>query len=235
MLLTGKGEPTLFPDDVTSTVDIAASHGFPFIEIQTNGLLFIGTTAARYSEYLKRWYGSGMTTVSVSIAHYDAERNASLVAPQLKRGEYDIWEIVNTLHALGFSVRVNCTLVKGYIDSASEVEKLLAVSSEHAVEQVTVRNVTRPEDSENEEIADWVNEHRVEGLEGVICRHFEHAGARQLLRLPHGAIIYDWRGQNFCVNNCLTSSSDPENMRQLIFFPDGRLRYDWKYQGAVLL
>jgi hypothetical protein len=53
------------------------------------------------------------------------------------------------------------------------------------------------------------------------------------MRLPHGADVYDFRGQNVCLNNCLTPPNS-EEIRQIIFFPDGHLRYDWVYEGAII-
>ena len=53
--------------------------------------------------------------------------------------------------------------------------------------------------------------------------------------LPHGAIIYDWNGQNFCLNNCITSDMNPDRIRQLIYHPNGDIAYDWKHEAAVIL
>ena len=41
VLLTGKGEPTLSPDSVTYYVDRSHDSGFPFIELQTNGIRLV--------------------------------------------------------------------------------------------------------------------------------------------------------------------------------------------------
>jgi len=41
ILLTGKGEPTLYPDQVDFYLrEIARNGRFPFVEMQTNGFLF---------------------------------------------------------------------------------------------------------------------------------------------------------------------------------------------------
>jgi len=235
VLLTGKGEPTLYPEQISAYVEKCAIHEFPFVELQTNGILFVGSKADIYRDFLERWYAGGMTTISASIAHYDKTRNAELFTRSHTQNAYDPWQIVEVLHEVGFSVRINCTLVKGYVDSPEEVERLLEVCSKFRVEQATVRNVTRPEDSQSQAVAAWVDEHRIPELEKRLMEYFEGRGAKRLLALPHGAVVYDWHGQNFCINNCLTTDSSPELIRQLIYFPDGHLRYDWKYAGALLL
>jgi hypothetical protein len=51
----------------------------------------------------------------------------------------------------------------------------------------------------------------------------------------HGAIVYDYRGQNVCLTDALTIEPETDKIRQLIFFPDGHLRYDWQYKGAILI
>ena len=39
VLLTGKGEPTLYPDHITDTLNGLRDYKFPLIEMQTNGIL----------------------------------------------------------------------------------------------------------------------------------------------------------------------------------------------------
>jgi hypothetical protein len=57
----------------------------------------------------------------------------------------------------------------------------------------------------------------------------------ELMRLVHGAVIYDVNQQNVCLTDSLTIDQQKEEIRQLIFFPDGRLVYDWVFAGARIL
>lgn len=41
VMLTGKGEPTLFPEQITRFLRALADSHFPFIELQSNGILFM--------------------------------------------------------------------------------------------------------------------------------------------------------------------------------------------------
>ena len=229
-LLTGKGEPTLYPNVLGLYVEELRKHGFPFIELQTNGIALI--TESWLEHQLKLWHDMGLTTVSISIAHPDIVRNAEIFRPGKP---YDFWGLADKLHELGFSVRINCTMVRGYVDNLSDFRFLVARCQDRGIEQLTVREVAMPYDSKDKEVAKFVEEHEVYGLSGILHDQLEKAGATLLLRLPHGGMVYDWYGQNVCLNNCLTGSTDPDDIRQLIFFPDGHLRYDWRYPGAIIL
>lgn len=222
-LLTGKGEPTLYPDHITQYIEILSEY-FPFIELQTNGINI---------PYQKLWYDKGLTTVGVSIVHPNNERNGAMMTPG--GPEHDIWDTVHQLHKANLSVRINCTMVKGMVDSISEVGDLIRRCRKAKVEQLTVREVARPTSSEDKEIWNWVSEHNVDGLGEELVQYFTEHKAPLLLELPHGAKVYDCGGQNVCVNNCLTETTNPDEIRQLILFPDGHLRYSWVYPGAIIL
>ena len=232
VLLTGKGEPTLFPKEINRYMEFLANlQIFPFIELQTNGLVF---DHYQFKEnYTPYWYNIGMTTISLSVVHYDIFKNAELIYPTIN---FDYWEIVDYFHQIGFSVRLNCTMVGGYMDNIEAFKRMVEKCNKYKVEQLTFRSATKPDKSENEEVANWIDHNNTNGFEKKLYTFLkENNSAVELLQLPHGATIFDFNGQNVCINNCLTSNTDPERIRQLIFFPDGHLRYDWKYQGAIIL
>jgi hypothetical protein len=147
------------------------------------------------------------------------------------------------------SVRINVTLTKKFMlqmtghipEEPSEVneqtceqfERMVTRCQSQGVAQLTVRDVGMPPDCENE-ICDWVRANRYDA-NAIIERYLQGKNAVKLLQLPHGATVYDYRGQNVCTNNCLTESEDPNDMRQLIFTPDGGLYYSWQYKGARIL
>jgi hypothetical protein len=84
----------------------------------------------------------------------------------------------------------------------------------------------------------------VQGLgreRGISAEQEQHITAwvtsvgRRILRLSHGAEVYDVDGQNVCLTDCLTVPSGEGQIRTLIYYSSGRVAYDWQYQGAVLL
>jgi molybdenum cofactor biosynthesis enzyme MoaA len=232
-MLTGKGEPTLFPHQITRYLRALAEFDFPLVELQSNGIL-LAEQADAYSAHLREWYELGLTTIAVSIAHYQPEKNRLIFLPH-KQAYIDLPALIRTLHDRGFSVRLACTLAGGFIDDSQSLGELIAFAREHRVEQLTVRPVNRPSSSRNEEASAWTAEHhlRPEQLNGI--QAFLERNGALLMTLVHGARVYDVTGQNVCLTDSLTLDARSDDLRQLIFFPDGHLRYDWQYRGAILL
>jgi molybdenum cofactor biosynthesis enzyme MoaA len=232
-MITGKGEPTLFPEQITKFIDVLSEQEFPLIELQTNGILF-REQEKRYASWLRQWYEKGLTTIAVSVAHYDNEKNRQVFLPH-KDSYPDLGETVKMLHDVGYSARLSCILAREYVDSVGELENMISFSKKNNVEQLTVRPVNKPEKSRDASAYEWAIEHHIEDkrLDEII--RFLTDNGHPLLNLSHGGTVYDVGGQNICLTNSLTIKSGCDEIRQLIFFPDGHLRYDWQYAGAVLL
>jgi len=229
-LLTGKGEPTLWPKWIGHVVKKVSQY-FPVVELQTNGQKLM-----RIEERdVHTWYLDGLTTIAISMVHYDENVNQRLLYPH--GAGHANWnsKIADRMHQLGFSVRLSVIMCRGYIWNPDTVQVMCGAARDifHA-EQLTLVPVTRPDSPRDEDVAAWVEEHRLfsEQLEEVKTFLDENAVALQIL--PHGAVVYDYEDQNVCLSNCLTLDAEAgeENLRQLIYFPDGSLRYDWRYPGA---
>ncbi len=231
-MITGKGEPTLFPDQVTRYLEELERFDFPLVEIQSNGI----PTADRKpvtKEHLRTWYEKGLNTIAISIVHYKPEKNREVYLPY-RQSYIDLPELIRYLHSERFSVRLACVMADGFIDSAEEVQNLINFAKENGVEQLTARPVNKPEDSRDPVAYKWAEEHHLKEYQKEGIRNYVDVNGHKLMELPHGATVYDVDGQNFCMANSLTLPND-EDIRQLIFFPDGHLRFDWQYEGAILL
>jgi len=230
VLLTGKGEPTLHPVEISRTVGRLKAWNFPFVELQTNGIRF-HTHEKDYDEFMGVWSHDGLTTICLSVVHWMPTMNAEIYGMG-----YPLGKVVDRLHDRGFSVRITCMLVKGYIEHVGDVENMIQWCQDHKVEQLTIRNIKRPEVCKDYNISRFVADHALDPSQiEEIKNELDYEGTR-LMELMHGAIVYDYHGQNVCLSDCLTI--DPtrnDELRQLIFFPDGHLRYDWQYSGAILL
>jgi len=226
-LVTGKGEPTLYMGTVVDMVEKLDQY-FPLIELQTNGYLLHSNSFEMLELLRKR----GLTTVIISIVHYDSKKNNEIYQfPQPCFLEL----LIQQIHEAGLSVRLSCVMLKGYIDSIDEVGNLLQFAKNNKIEQLTIRSVEVPEVSKNEKIYEWTKVHKIEQHTfDLISQHYD-VNSKLLMNLGHGAKVYDHQGQNLCISNCLTLDSNPENIRQLIYFPDGHLYYDWVYPGAILI
>ncbi len=230
VLITGKGEPTLFPEQLTKFLENMREFSFPLIELQTNGLLLC---TQEYDQYLKKWYSLGLTMIAVSVLHYAQEKNKDLL--QANTAHFDLEKLIEKLHKFGFSVRLNCILTKDYTDNVEEVFELIKKTKEWKVEQLSLRKLGLPFKSQDKKIENWVKNHSLSDLQiEKINDALEKQGSK-IMTLENGGVVYDVNGQNVCLTDCLTLSPESENLRQIIFFPDGRLRFDWQFEGAVLI
>jgi molybdenum cofactor biosynthesis enzyme MoaA len=232
-MFTGKGEPTIFPEQITKYLRAMSEFRFPIIELQSNGVL-ISERLDAYSKHLHDWYELGMTTIALSIVHYVPEKNRVIYLPYKK--EYiDLPGLIRTLHDHHLSVRLACIMANGFIDSRHSLQELIDFAREHKVEQLTIRPVNRPASSRNEEAYNWTSAHHLRAEQLADISSFLETNGALLMTLIHGARVYDVAGQNVCLTDSLTIEAKSDDLRQLIFFPDGHLRYDWQYPGAILL
>ncbi len=234
VLITGKGEPTLFPKQISYFLTEMHPFEFPLIEMQTNGIRIAEEESLL--PYLAAWYELGMTTVAISIVHYDPEKNHGVYVPH--RDSYiDLPELIKKLHDNGFSVRLSCVLAGGFIDSPELVQNLLDFASSNKVEQLTVTPVNKPDEdrSRHKEAWDWTNKHHLPDANLREIVEYVQSHGTLLWTLVHGAEVYDVGGQNLCLNNCLTIQPHSDKVRNLIFYPDGHLRTYWQYPGSIIL
>jgi len=232
VLITGKGEPLLYPDEITDFLERLDKYHFPIIELQTNALV-LGRNFNGYKEKLKLWREKGLSTFVISLVHYKDERNKEIYAPN---GIYfKLTELIKNLHVNGFSIRLNCILVKDYIDSVEEVKNLIRFCSENKVEQLTLKPVEVPERIQNETVTKNTRKMLLSKNSEKNIQKFLEKNAIRLRTLDFGGVVYDYQSQNVCMTDCLTHKPYSEDLRQLIFFPDGHLRYDWRYAGAILI
>jgi molybdenum cofactor biosynthesis enzyme MoaA len=232
-MITGKGEPTLYPKQITKYLTTMEPFEFPIIELQTNGIL-IAENKKEYDEHLRDWYAKGLTTIAISIVHYEPEKNKEIYLPH-KESYINLPDLIKQLHDKNISVRLSCIMADGYICDSKSLEELILFSKENKVEQLTVRPVNKPQNSGDFAAEKWVLKHYIKPEQKEVLQNYVIKNGHQLMKLQHGATIYDVHGQNICLTSSLTLEPNSEDIRQLIFFPDGHLRYDWQYEGAILL
>jgi uncharacterized Fe-S cluster-containing radical SAM superfamily enzyme len=227
-MLTGKGEPTLWPDEISQYLTNMKNE-FPIVELQTNGISLEKIGA----EKLKYWNMNGLSVICLSVVSTDYGKNQEVYG----KNHYVLSERVDWLHQLGFSVRLICIMAKGYVDDVDSVRKFIDWAKYHKVEQVSLMPVSKPQKTGHEhdlKTFDWVDSHTV-GMKSLdaIAADFKKNGS-PIRQLEHGAVVYDYDGQNVCLNHCLRSPNDLGVIRNLIF--DGEhLRHDWRFEGAILI
>jgi MoaA/NifB/PqqE/SkfB family radical SAM enzyme len=253
LFITGKGEPTLFPDHITQYIARGSKY-FPFIELQTHGMQLpdLHLKQKGYISTLQKWYNLGLTLICISCVHHDLEKNRKNYSKDYQSLPY----LVKILHDIGFSVRLSCVGIHNHIDRIDELLKFLELAKKWKVDQFTWRPVSNDINEEDLLWNDWPNEQynevpkdlqtkrdvfkdtndllvREQDVDAI--RNYFDLNTKTVLELMHGAKVYSYKGQNVSINSCLTNSPDPEEIRQLIFFPDGSLRHSWTEEGAVLL
>lgn len=242
-LITGKGEPTLFPEDVSTYARELSSY-FPLIELQTNAMNFL-RKKDKYKDYLKIWKLNGLTTIIISVVHYKDERNREVYCDSrspVMGGEKDrfdyppLEETIKYLHEFGYSVRLGVVGCDGYIDSPSELQSMIEFCKDNKVEQLTWRPVTIPEDNiQDKQVADATRKMSISVEQHQKIDTWVKLNGTEVMHLAHGAKVYDVQGQNLCLSSCLTHRGDQEEQRQLIYFTDAKIRYSWVYPGAIIL
>ena len=233
ILITGKGEPTLFPEQITEFLQRLEAWSFPLIDLQTNGKLI---ASDKYNNFLDEWWDLGMSTIALSVVHYEAARNQEVY--QFTDGFYDLPKLIKKLRNIrghGFSVRLTLMLLDGFIDSPAELLRTVNFCKEHGVNQLTIRPIVEPATADDKEASQFVKERGISYDKQRVIGDYLRRNASLIRTLPHGGLVYDHVGQNVCLANCLTIEPEGDDQRQMIFFPDGSLRHDWQYKGAVLL
>lgn len=231
VLITGKGEPTLYPEHVTQYLECVQKHRFSRVELQTNAILF-GAKPEKYGPILKLWKEKGLDLIAISVVHYDSEKNRSVYTHE--KPYIDLPAVIEKLHSFGYRVRLSCTLVKGYIDSVEEMKRMVEFAAKNRVEQLTLRRMEAVEHSENPEISAWTRG-RIVAKEAMdqFKQHLKKAG-RLVDSFFYGASVFEYgpARQNVCLTTGLTDKILTDEIRQLIFFPSGRIITDWRYDSS---
>jgi len=245
VLLTGKGEPTLYPDEITKYLKKLQAYDFPFIELQTNAIQ-IGHEVLEPPRGdkmlpLHEWSELGLNTVAISVVDIDSANNQQVYLHHRPNVKYpDLQKTVERLHTCGFSVRLCLMMHKGMIDSFSKVEKVAEWCKKNGVEQLTIRPIRRPllpvlgSDSFQQYINNnGLTETQITNISLSLTTDATHI--LTLMNGAHKAKVYDLHGQNICLSDCLTVEPVSDDIRTLIFFSDGKLFFDWQFTGARLL
>jgi molybdenum cofactor biosynthesis enzyme MoaA len=150
VILTGKGEPTLFPDQITAYLKAGVGLRFPFVELQTNGLtLSFGK--------LLDWQALGLTTVALSVVHYLPAINQRIYYAHRPQMEYPPLEnTISMIHNAGLSVRLSVVMVKGGIENSAELDAMIHFCRENKVEQLSIRPVTPAVNSLDPGVTEWI-------------------------------------------------------------------------------
>ncbi len=236
-MITGKGEPTLFPGHITGYLDNLRSEenaqGFqiPKKELQTNAIVF-DRKRAQYDPLLERWAELELETVAISIVHYEPERNREIYLPY-SNSYINLESVLEYLHGMGIRTRLACVLVNGYIDSSDKIARLIDFARNNNSEELTIRPVNKPDLAQGD-VYEWTAAHHLTRPQFEDIHTFLEKNGSIQREFPFGATVYDMGGQNVCLTNSLTKDTNSHYKRQLIFFPNGRIATDWTEGSQAL-
>lgn len=236
VLITGNGEPTIFPDQITTYLEevgvFEQKQGlFLRKELQTNGIL-LETQSNKYDTHLSEWAKLGLQTIAVSTSHYNPQKNREIYTPNK---EYiDLALLVNRIKKHGIRVRFTVVMMKGYIDSSEEVKKMLEFAKTNAVDEVSLLPVNEPDISYDQEASSWVNENRLTEDQIRDINSFVEENSTLLKTFGFGARVYSFGGQNVCITDCVAKVPEGQGERRLIFYPNGAISRDWDDRATIV-
>lgn len=232
VLFTGKGELTLYPDQISKYLRVlkgqGADRGFNRYELQTSGTPL--SWGGPYDDWLDEWKSLGLDVVAVSIYHYDNQKNKEIFRP--KNGKhYELGKLIEKIQSKGLKTRLSCVMLDGYIDSVEEVGKLIEYAKKNDVFQLTLRTADIPKNKQDTEVSRkverYIRENRLsdEKLEDISI--FLKDNGRFRGTLHHDAVVYEVDQQNVCLTTGLSNDKGKEKKRHLIFFPPDILTTSW--------
>lgn len=226
VIITGVGEPTLDRTGLGMITQRLHDAGFPIITLQTNGMQL-----ANDLSYAKELYEAGLSRVALSICSLHESVNKEIMQANIP----NTFALTRELSDIGLSTRLSVIATQTAfrpeiasdmgVSTENMVNMLDECAHEDSVDQVTMRELGGD--------TEWIKANFL-GLR-LLETTLQEEGAVELLRLPYGARVYDYLGQNVAMTNCLTETTDPNQQRQLIYFPTGRLAFSWQHKGATLL
>ena len=244
MVITSRGEPLLYPKEIDAYLceNHLSNSRIPFVELQTNGILFQAGKNYELDRYLDGWYDFGLTHIALSTVSHINSANAKNYLGSEDANYPDLAETIKYLHGKGFSVRLVCIMCENvdandwYVNSDSQMLNYIYFAKEYGVEQVTFRPVN--EEFRRQDAHYWCERHLLsDNKKDLLRKTLAHDGT-VLQEIPRVGTVYDFKGQNVMFSVPLTKytdNSDAESTRQLIYFPDGHLKYEWEKEGAILL
>lgn len=225
-MITGRGEPTLYTEQLFATIDELDDY-FPCIELQTNGILIPFIPA-------NKLITAGLNTLCISVCSLNDLQNRELMG--IQDDKFSVRGTIKKAVEDGFTVRVSFQLNKiaiGITHWAEHIHRVVRDAQSLGAHQITFRLIGKPDVSVNKRAANWVDSYGFQHERGAIQKAIEKRGGKKIATYHWGGMIYDVNGMSVCVADCLTE--DPEKFEPRSWIFDGEhLRYSWQHKGAIV-
>jgi len=226
--LTGSGEPTCSPQELTNVLKIyqkCADQGayFPNVNLFTNGILL--SSEEFCCTNLQIWRGLGLNNVAVSIHSVDEKEQARVYGikdyPSLKTIKQNVED-----HGLG----VRCTLLlsKDGVNDAASYERSVQKLVDMGFNNITSWAICNPDGSRCDATPSRL------GMASI--RYWLWRNAKLCHGHSWGGGVYDWGGNILRLTDYVTKHDPTKNyVRQLVVFQDGTVAYSWIREGALCM
>lgn len=195
--LTSGGEPTLAPNSVTRTLEIAQNFDFRKIKLYTNGIR-IGRSQKFSETYLPLWQSKGLTDIYWTVHSLSEEKNAEIFGIK----SYPSLELtISRIHDAHLRVRANIVLSRGNISDLEKFKEMVIGLKEYGVDNLAawpVRDekdnydiINAPPMSEIQRMREWATDD--ETIQVQTEEHHELYRNKEKLGLfPDGKLSSDW-------------------------------------------
>lgn len=195
--LTSGGEPTLAPNSVTRTLEIAQNFDFTKIKLYTNGIR-IGRSQKFSETYLPLWQSKGLTDISWTVHSLSEEKNAEIFGIK----SYPSLELViSRIHKAYLKVRANIVLSRGNISDLERFKEIVNGLKGYGVDNIAAWPVRDEKDEydllnapsmpEIREMREWAKNDRTVQVQTE--EHHELYKNKQKVGLfPDGKLSSDW-------------------------------------------
>ncbi|HEY1682394.1 MAG TPA: radical SAM protein [Candidatus Tumulicola sp.] len=200
-VITGGGEPGLVRHaKLVRLIALGAAH-FPTVVLITNGIHLARSDEAIRKDKLRDYSDAGLSVLSISRHHGDAESNCAVMGVDTKTEK--ILATLTTFDTLKFRRRLICVLQKGGVDCETALTSYLDWAVDHDVDEVCFKELYVSTTLESTHYSDasnvWARDHQVT-LE-LVCDLLQRRGFCIRTRLPWGSPIFEgiWSGRSLQV------------------------------------
>lgn len=121
--LTG-GEPSLCPErvlDLLQRISGSDECAFTQVQLNTNGLKTDSLILMRHPR---------LDSISLSLHHYDQKKLSELYGRKIE------FNPIGEVKDMSYKLNISCNLIKGYIDSTKEIEKMIHYAETYGIKTV---------------------------------------------------------------------------------------------------
>lgn len=214
VLITGKGEPMMSPEEVFSM--IREFNKLP-VELQTNGIILNDNL-----HLVDQLRDAGLDVIAISIDNLATFDNYC--------------ELFEKINELGLISRVTLNITNNI---PKDFDKILNLCKYYGIRQLTLRNIVAPTGKiQSNKVKAWILDNTSERAYRELIDEVKKTLGRRghpLRKLKSGMEIWDIDDISFTFSDyCIQESSNGNDIRSLIFMDDGHLYTTWNSKASII-